>query len=225
MTERETTYGAPAKNVLGVSNHHIAIPYMHPKAVSGTEGLAVLEDGRYIVKAGTVYPANDSTAVGVVMNDIDVTFGAQALPVVIHGVIKTANMPTVPTANALAAMKNLMFVPFVGAYVVAFETFTKLDYTAGSTDVTSTDLTVTLTEGMNFRDTASTLANWTITGEATTKLAVTAITVSEDKKSVTFTVESDGTALVAGDVTVLAGAACIEAGLAMTTAETIATVA
>lgn len=38
-------------------------------------GQAVTENGRKIIKAGTVYPANGSGAVGIVFQDIDVTNG------------------------------------------------------------------------------------------------------------------------------------------------------
>lgn len=38
-------------------------------------GQAVTENGRKIIKAGTVYPANGASAVGIVFQDIDVTNG------------------------------------------------------------------------------------------------------------------------------------------------------
>ena len=42
-----------------------------------------LVDGKYIVKAGTLYP-NATAPIGVVLNDYDVTDGACAMAVVVH---------------------------------------------------------------------------------------------------------------------------------------------
>jgi hypothetical protein len=225
MKMKQTTYGAPAVQVLATPDHYVAIGYRHAKATSGTPGLAVLEDARYVVKAGTIYPSNDSAAVGIVLNDYDVTDGDAMLAVIVHGFIKTAALPAVPVANALAAMKQLTFVPIAGAYAIGFTDFSDLEYAAGATTAGSRTLAVTLTDGMTFRDAATTESNWTITGEATTKVSVDSIALSADKKTATFTLKTTTTALVAGTITVLAGAACLSAGLPMSAAATIATVA
>lgn len=225
MKMKQTVYGAPSVQVLATPDHYVAIGNRHAKATSGTPGLAVLEDARYVVKAGTIYPSNDSAAVGIVLNDHDVTDGDAMLAVIVHGFIKTAALPAVPIANALAAMKQLTFVPIAGAYTISFETFTKKSFAVGAVIATSTTLAVTLTEGMTFRDAATTKTNWTVAGEAGTEVTVASIALSADKKTATFTITTTTTALVAGDVTVLAGAACLSAGLPMSAAKTIATVA
>lgn len=111
MKMKQTTYGAPAKQILATPDHYVAIGYMHAKADAGTPGLAVLEDGRYKIKPGTIYPANDATAVGVVLNEHDVTDGDAMLAVVIHGFVKTAALPAAPSAEAKAALKQISFVP------------------------------------------------------------------------------------------------------------------
>lgn len=225
MKMKSTTYGAPAVQILASPDHYVAIGYRHAKATSGSEGLAVLQEGRYVVKAGTIYPANDSTAIGIVLNDYDVTDGDATLAVVIHGFIKTAALPAVPVANALAAMKQLTFLPISGSYTIGFTTFADLEYAAGAETATSRTIALTLTDGMTFRDAATTKTNWTITGEAGTKVSVDSIALSADKKTATFTLKTTATALVAGTITVLAGAACLSAGLPMSAAATIATVA
>lgn len=225
MKMKQTVYGAPPVQILATPDHYVAIGYRHAKATSEVPGLAVLQEGRYVVKAGTIYPSNDSNAVGIILNDYDVTDGDAMLAVVVHGFIKTAALPAVPVANALAAMKQLTFVPIAGAYTIGFETFADIDYAAGATEATSATLSVTLTDGMTFRDAATTKTNWTVTGEATTKVTVASIALSADKKTATFTITTTVTALVAGTITVLAGAACLSAGLPMSAAATIATVA
>jgi hypothetical protein len=225
MKMKQTVYGAPALQILAIPDHYVAIGYKHEKATADVPGLAVLDTGRYIVKAGTIYPANDSTAIGIVLNDYDVTDGDAMLSVAIHGVIKTSALPAVPVANALAAMKQLSFLPIAGSYTIGFMTFTKEAYSAGATTAGSKTLAVTLTDDMTFRDAATTKTNWTIAGESTSKVSVDSIALSADKKTVTFTLKTTTTALVAGDITVLAGAACLSAGLPMSAAATIATVA
>lgn len=102
-------YGSP-KQILAIPDHYVALGFIHEKAASGDVGLAVLEDGRYVVKAGTIYPANDATAVGVVLNDYDVTDGDEMMAVVVHGFVKQAALPAQPTAEAEAAMKQIKFV-------------------------------------------------------------------------------------------------------------------
>jgi len=45
----------------------------------------VTENGRKIIKSGTVYPANDNTAVGIVFQDVDVTDGDAPMSLMISG--------------------------------------------------------------------------------------------------------------------------------------------
>ena len=225
MKMKAIEYGEPAPQILATPDHYLALGFKHAKAASGSEGLATLVEGRYIVKAGTIYPANDSTAIGIVLNDYDVTDGDAMLAVVVHGFIKTSTLPAVPVANALAAMKQLTFTPISGSYTIGFTTFADLEYAVGAETATSKTIALTLTDGMTFRDAATTESNWTIAGESTTKVSVDSIALSADKKTATFTLKVTSTALVAGNVTVLALASAIACGQPMPSAVTIATVA
>lgn len=99
-----------SKHILAIPDHYVALGFRHEKANSSTPGLAVLEEGHYIVKAGTIYPANDATAVGVVLNDYDVTDGDKMMAVVVHGFIKQAALPVAPTTEAETALKQIKFV-------------------------------------------------------------------------------------------------------------------
>jgi len=98
MKVKEIEYGAPAKQILAIPDHYVALGFKHEKADANTPGLATLVDGRYVVKAGTFYPANDATAIGVVLNDYDVTDGDAMMAVVMHGFIKLAALPEAPDA-------------------------------------------------------------------------------------------------------------------------------
>lgn len=112
MKMKSIEYGAPAKQILAIPDHYVALGFKHAKATSGTPGLAVLQEGRYIVKAGTIYPANDATAIGVVLNDYDVTDGDAMMAVVVHGFIKKAALPAAPNVAV-----DIPMIKFVEAIV------------------------------------------------------------------------------------------------------------
>jgi len=219
MKVKEIEYGAPAKQILAIPDHYVALGFKHEKADATNPGIAVLEDGRYIVKAGTIYPANDATAIGVVLNDYDVTDGDAMMAVVIHGFIKTAALPAVPSANAIAAMKQITFNPLISIGLTL--TGTKATIAVGAT--TDPDPVVFKLANATFRDGAETLANWTIAGETTTKVNVAKIEVAADKQTVTFTLNQTAAA-AAGNVTVIPSASIISTGKTVS-AVTIATVA
>ncbi|SDR82025.1 hypothetical protein SAMN05444162_0119 [Paenibacillaceae bacterium GAS479] len=60
--------------------------------------------GRKIFPAGTVYPANDATAIGILLNDIDVTTGPQPGAVLVDAWILEARLPVAPAAAAKTAL-------------------------------------------------------------------------------------------------------------------------
>lgn len=65
--------------------------------------------GRKIVPAGTVYPANDTTAVGIVLTDTDVTEGPQPGSVMVGGWVLEDRLPVAPAVDAKTAMKAINF--------------------------------------------------------------------------------------------------------------------
>lgn len=88
----KTVEYASSKNILAIPDHYVAIA----RKLEKDSTLAVTEEGRKIVKAGTLYPANDATAIGVILNDYDVTDGDQMCAVVIHGFVLEAKLPEAP---------------------------------------------------------------------------------------------------------------------------------
>lgn len=217
----EKTYGAPAKQILSIADHYVALGYKHAQASAATPGIAVLEYGRYVVKAGTIYPANDATAIGVVLNDYDVTDGDQMMAVVVHGFIKKAALPVLPAAAAVAAMKLISFNPLVDMGVVL--TTAKAAIAVGEAQGVTHTVVVSIT-GATFRPEAATLTNWTIAGEATTKVAVESIVVSDDKTFVVITTKNSAAA-AAGSTTIVPKAAATSTGQVPAAAIAIATVA
>ena len=106
---KETVYGTPTKNILAIPDHYVAIAATHDTATVSVPGLATLVDGKYIVKAGTFYP-NATAPIGVVLNDYDVTDGACAMAVVVHGFVKVKALPVAPTDAQIAAMPQITFI-------------------------------------------------------------------------------------------------------------------
>lgn len=75
------------------------------KTKQGTQALGTAEDGRLIIKAGTVYPANDATAIGVVFEDVDITDDEKRpISVIIAGRIIEANLPVALAEAAKTAL-------------------------------------------------------------------------------------------------------------------------
>jgi hypothetical protein len=93
-----------AKEILA-NDHYVAIPYTVPDT-----GVVADANGKKTVPAGTVLPANDATAVGVLLHDTDVTYGAKTDAIVIHGFIKTAKLPVAPADTAKTALKQISFM-------------------------------------------------------------------------------------------------------------------
>ncbi|HEX3038157.1 MAG TPA: hypothetical protein VHO94_04090 [Oscillospiraceae bacterium] len=76
-----------------------------------------VQDGIYkIVPAGTMFPANDATAVGVIFEPVDVTKGDHAGSVVVGGHLYGNRLPTAPADTAKTALqgKGLYFEDAVG---------------------------------------------------------------------------------------------------------------
>lgn len=58
------------------------------------------DDGTKYVKAGTVYPSNDSSAVGIVYEDVDVTHGEAVGSLIIAGRVYENRLPAVIETDA-----------------------------------------------------------------------------------------------------------------------------
>lgn len=72
-------------------------------------GVTANAQGRKIVPAGTIYPANDATATGIIYQDVDVTNGPEAASCIVEGYIIKGRLPVVPAAAAITALKEIKF--------------------------------------------------------------------------------------------------------------------
>ena len=74
-----------------------------PQSLATTVG-----DSKY-VKAGTIFPANGATAIGIVYEDVDVTSGNMPGSIVTAGEVYKDRLPVEPASAAETAMKNIRF--------------------------------------------------------------------------------------------------------------------
>lgn len=100
----KTTKYTNSKEILAVADHYVAIK----KTFKMNDEAATTVNGRKIVKAGTVYPKNDATAVGMVLYDVDVTEGDADGALLKHGFVKKDKLPE--AINELAAPKIPLIV-------------------------------------------------------------------------------------------------------------------
>ena len=98
-------YGT-GKQILVFPDHYVCKAHTFLK----DDAAAVSEDGRKIIKAGTIYPANSADAKGVVFYDVDVTDGDRSGALVLHGFVKSSALPAVPTAEAKTALNQIAFM-------------------------------------------------------------------------------------------------------------------
>lgn len=95
------------KQILAFPDHYVCTAHTFLKG----DAAAITEDGRKVIKAGTIYPTNDASAIGIVFSDMDVTDGDMTGAILIHGFVKTAALPTEPAAAAKTALKQVTFLP------------------------------------------------------------------------------------------------------------------
>lgn len=94
------------KDILAIPDHYVNIA----RLIKSDSSLAVEENGRKIVKAGTIFPANNETAIGLVFQDYDVTDGDVAAAILVHGFVLADKLPKAPEDEALGAMKMVSVI-------------------------------------------------------------------------------------------------------------------
>lgn len=105
----QTEYGT-SKDILFNLDPYTARPIMVED-----DGVAANEEGRKIVKAGSLLDANgavknDATVRYVLLKDIDVTFGPAAGAGVYRGTIDLDKLPVAPAETAKEALKGVIFM-------------------------------------------------------------------------------------------------------------------
>lgn len=72
-------------------------------------GVTADANGKKIVRAGTVLPANDASAKGILYNDVDVTHGPQPGSLIVEAYILEAHLHTSPSDEAKTALTEIKF--------------------------------------------------------------------------------------------------------------------
>ncbi len=101
--------GASAPIEILYNDHFIGMPIMVENG-----GVTPNSEGKKIVKAGTIFPSNDSTAKGVILHDTDVTNGDAAGTIVIHGFIDNAKLVKNGITVSNEAKDALKMINFIG---------------------------------------------------------------------------------------------------------------
>ena len=76
------------------------------KTFEGTKAMATTVDDKKIIKAGTVVPTNDSSAKGIVFEDVDITDDdKKPISVIVAGRVIKENLPVTVDSDAETALK------------------------------------------------------------------------------------------------------------------------
>ena len=89
-----------AQSVILANDHFVAVPYDCSSITANASG---------VIPAGTIIPANDSTAIGVLLNDVYKNEDPNGA-IVVHGFIKSSALPTAASDNAKSALKQISFI-------------------------------------------------------------------------------------------------------------------
>jgi hypothetical protein len=75
----------------------------------GSDKIKANSEGKRIIPAGSVYPVNDGTAVGILFSDVDVTEGAQPGAVLVEGYVLESRLPVAPSSEAKSNLTEIKF--------------------------------------------------------------------------------------------------------------------
>ena len=89
--------------------HYVAVPF------DCTALTSLATDG--VIPAGTIVPANDETATGVLLHDVVLAENPNGTAVV-DGFIKVSKLPDTPDADALTALKKITFMAADGTVYI-----------------------------------------------------------------------------------------------------------
>lgn len=103
----ETGYGWAAGHFLANDENCLRQSYTIP---ADHDQVETRDNGRKVVPAGAVIPANDETAIGLLYEDIDVTEGAKMGSIVTKGVIYADRLPEALDADAVTALADITVI-------------------------------------------------------------------------------------------------------------------
>ena len=175
----------------------------HAQAVTRT-------DGRKVVPAGAVIPANGATAKGILFEDIDVTEGAKMGSVVTEGIVYGDRLPAAlesAAATALTGIKVIATSPavtrpdyfgkaFVGLTVTSAE-----GATSGKTVISVSGVTLGTGEKLQYKADADPLPFGSVATGFTDFDSGDSLTIADGKKVAVIAVTAGGYVFGNGTVT------------------------
>ncbi|KAF5046750.1 hypothetical protein DSECCO2_467520 [anaerobic digester metagenome] len=87
----------------------LASDHFTTQSCTVTKAMGTAVDGRTIVKGGTVFPANDATALGIIVHDVDVTDGDAPAAYIDHGAVYENRLPVAVAELAKPVLKHIIF--------------------------------------------------------------------------------------------------------------------
>lgn len=120
MQPVNTTFSKGSSKILMFADTWHAKGVTVPQATASVPGQTTLVNGRRILKEGTIYPSNNASAQGVVLQDYDLTDNEQNVAIIIAGDIKSGALPVAPDANAISALPRITFHDAFVGYPVTF---------------------------------------------------------------------------------------------------------
>lgn len=167
------------------------------------------ENGRKVVPAGAVIPANGATAKGILFEDIDVTEGAKPGSVVIEGTIYGGRLPAALDGAAASAL--------TGITVLTEPTITRPDYfgkafvgltvtsaegaASGKTVISVTGVTLGTGEKLQYKADADPLPFGSVATGFTDFDSGDSLTIADGKKVAVIAVTAGGYVFGTGTVT------------------------
>lgn len=186
------------------------------KTVSSNHAQAVTRNGRKIVPAGAVIPANGSTAVGILYEDIDVTEGDAPGSVVVEGTVYGDRLPAALDSDAATALTKItvktspaVVRPSVFGEFYDLTVVSAAGTAAGDTKLTVTGHTLDTGESYVYKTHATVAPTVKLGGDLTGWTAWDGdddITATTGHKITVAVKGADGTATGAGSTTVTAKA-------------------
>lgn len=95
-----TQTNVASDKIILANDHFVGMPY---------DCSSISADENGIIKAGTIIPANDGTAVGVLLTDVVKDHNPNGT-IVIHGFIAKSKLPVAPESAAETALKMIAFI-------------------------------------------------------------------------------------------------------------------
>lgn len=151
------------------NDHYVAITYDCSALAAGSDG---------VIKAGTIVPANDSTAFGVLLSDVVKAENPNGT-VVVHGFIKQSVLPTAPTTAAATALaeRGIYIMdetgkPQLQKYSVTYDANGGTGTVTDSSSPYSYGATVTVAAGTSLTapsGSSKTFKGWALTADAAAK--------------------------------------------------------